>query len=253
MRAGPSVTISVGLAAEPVGGRLDEGSTAVPRLSRSLREGPLPARVYEHLRDQIVTGELPADAALVQEQIAQALGVSRTPVREALNRLTHEGLATWVPGNGYVVNGLTERDVLDVREVRRTLEPLATRLACGRHDPASVSRLTALVEQMAGADPGDSAGHFELNRRFHRALVEPCGNTLLIKMLDTLLDHPVSRRITRSYVSDPDNVALMVAEHRELVAAAAAADLQALVTLSERHVSSGYEKALRARHPDQRS
>lgn len=225
-----------------------QGSSPVTRLTRSVRDGPLPERVYEHLRDQIVDGELPADAALVQEQIATSLGVSRTPVRDALNRLTHEGLATWVPGSGYVVNGLTERDIAEVSEVRRTLELSATRMACGRHDPASLARLTALVEEMAGTHSGDGAAQFELNRRFHRALVEPCGNMLLLKMLDSLWDHPVSRRITRSYVSESGNVALMVEEHRELIAAAAADDLDKLAALTEEHLVTGYREAIRAHH-----
>lgn len=216
-------------------------------LAKSARDGrPLAVRVYENLRDLIVEGELAAESQLVQEQLAESLGVSRTPVRDGLNRLAHEGLVTWVPGGGYVVNELTRQDIVEVYQVRLNLELLATRLSHGRHDAASLSRLNTLIEEMAAADPRDAARQFELNRRFHRALIEPCENSLLLKMLDNLWDHPVNRRITRSYVHDPANVGLMVQEHREMLAAAADADVDRLLELSEHHMSTGYTEALDA-------
>lgn len=219
----------------------------VQQLTKSTRDGrPLAVRVYEQLRDLIVDGEVAADAQLVQEQVAESLGVSRTPVRDALNRLAHEGLVTWVPGSGYIVNGLTEQDIVEVYQVRLNLELLATRLSTGRHDAACLSRLNTLIEEMAAADPDDSARQFELNRSFHRALVEPCENGLLLKMLDSLWDHPVNRRITRSYVHDPGNVNLMTQEHREILEAARAADLDRLLKLSEHHMSTGYREAVDA-------
>lgn len=218
--------------------------TSPARASRDRR--PLAVRVYEQLRDQIVSGELGAETALVQEQLADSLGVSRTPVRDGLNRLTHEGLVTWLPGHGYVVNGLAQADIREVCQVRLNLELLATRLACGRHTAVSVSRMTVLVEEMAAADPTDSATQFELNRRFHRGLVEPGANSLLLRMLDNLWDLPVNRQITRSYVFNPANVDVMVHEHRELIAAASAGDLDRLLALSEQHMATGYQEALQA-------
>ena len=216
-------------------------------LDRSPRDGrPLPVRVYERLRDLIVTGELAEDSQLVQEQVAEALGVSRTPVRDALNRLAHEGLVTWNPGRGYLVNGLTNREIREVYEVRRTLEVEATRLACGRHDPVLLARLATLIEEMAAADPKDPVVHFELNRRFHRTLVEPCDNHLLLKMLDTLWDHPINRRITRSYLQEAGSSETMVAEHRQLLAAAAAADEALLMELTSHHLMTGYDEATQA-------
>lgn len=204
---------------------------------------PLPVRVYEQLRDLIVIGELAEDSQLVQEQVAEALGVSRTPVRDALNRLAHEGLVTWNPGHGYLVNGLTGREIREVYEVRRTLELEAARLACGRHGAALLAQLNALIEEMVAADPTDSVVHFELNRRFHRTLVEPCDNHLLLKMLDTLWDHPVNRRITRSYLAEAGSSQAMIEEHRQLLAAASASDESLLVELTAHHLMTGYDDA----------
>lgn len=214
-------------------------------LEKSPRDSrPMPVRIYERLRDHIVLGELAEDSHLVQEQVAEALGVSRTPLRDALNRLAHEGLVTWIPGTGYVVNGLAEQDIVEVYQVRSNLEVMATRLAVGKHAPALISRLNTLIEEMAAADPEDASRQFELNRQFHRTIVEPCNNRLLLKMLDGLWDHPVNRRITRSYVHDAANVELMVKEHRDMLAAAADADEERLVALTEHHLSSGYDEAL---------
>jgi DNA-binding GntR family transcriptional regulator len=206
---------------------------------------PLPVRVYEELRDLIVSGELAADAQLIQEQVAESLGVSRTPVRDALNRLAHEGLVTWLPGRGYLVNPLTPKDVTEVYQVRRILETEAARLACGRHDAVSLARLGNLIDQMAASDADDTAAMFDLNHQFHRALVQPCDNELLLKMLDTLWDHPVNRRITRSYLHTAGSAQAMLDEHRELLAAAADADEERLVALTAEHLLSGYDEAAR--------
>lgn len=205
---------------------------------------PLGVRVYERLRDEIVSGALEADAPLVQEQLAERLGVSRTPLRDALNRLAHEDLVTWVPGSGYIVNALKPSDISEVYQVRQSMETLALRLACGRHDRAQLNRLLALIEDMAASDPLDSAAQFELNRAFHMSLIEPCGNALLLRMIDTLWDHPVNRRITRSYVDDAANVPLMVSEHRAIFEAARAADEELLIRLATQHMYTGYRETL---------
>lgn len=205
---------------------------------------PLGVRVYERLRDEIVSGGLAADTPLVQEQVAERLGVSRTPVRDALNRLAHENLVTWQPGSGYLVNALQSNDIAEVYQVRQSLETLALRLACGNHNQAQLTRITAVIEDMAAADPSDAAAQFDLNRTFHMSLVEPCGNALLLRMIDMLWDHPVNRRITRSYVHDTGNVPLMVSEHSALLDAARAGDEQHLIDLATQHMYTGYRETL---------
>ncbi len=211
------------------------------QVARSMRDArPLGLHVYEHLRDMIVSGTLAEDSQVVQERIADQLGVSRTPVREALSRLAHERLVTWVAGVGYVVNALTDHDISDVQQVRSALEPLAMDLAVGRYSPADLAGATALIERMAITDSDDVDAHFELNRQFHRSMIEPCGNALLIKMLDDLWDQPINRRITGAYVRAAGNIDRMVAEHRQIVIAAAAADRSSLLTLVAAHLAEGY-------------
>lgn len=202
------------------------------------------AVVYEAIRDAIVDGRYAPDDQLVQEQLAEELGVSRTPVRDALNRLAHEGLVTGVLGRGYLVNDLTDQDINEVFQVRERLEVLALELACGRLNRLQEARVRTLIEEMDAADPADVSLQYELNRRFHQALVEPCGNQLLLTMLDQLWDLPVSRRITRSYVHDAENVSLMVAEHRAILEASLAGDATRLVSLAVAHMTTGYGETL---------
>ncbi|WP_162308230.1 GntR family transcriptional regulator [Segeticoccus rhizosphaerae] len=205
---------------------------------------PMGTVVYESVRDAIIEGRYGADEKLVQEQVAGDLGVSRTPVRDALNRLAQEGLVTWLPGSGYLVNDLTDQDITEVFEVRRNLEVLALEKSCGRLSRVQASRINTIIEEMAAADPTDAAAQFDLNRRFHQAMIEPAGNQLLLTMLDQLWDHPVSRRITRSYIHDEENVGRMIEEHRQILQACLDDDVQRLTTLSEKHMTEGYGETL---------
>jgi DNA-binding GntR family transcriptional regulator len=199
--------------------------------------------VYEAIRDAIVDGRYEPDEKLVQEQLATDLGVSRTPVRDALNRLAHEGLVTWSPGYGYVVNELTDEAIDEMHVVRELLEVRALTLSCGRLDRVQVARLRALIEEMDVADPMDAAQQFELNQRFHQAMIEPCGNRYLTFILEQLWDHPVSRRITRSYIHDPHNVPRMVEEHRQILQASLDDDPERLADLARRHMAEGYRES----------
>lgn len=219
----------------------------MPALTRSVRDArPLGHHVYERLRSMIVSHELAEDSQIVQERVAEELGVSRTPVREALNRLSQEGLVVWVAGVGYVVNALTDHDIDDIQQVRSALEPLAMSLAVGQHSPVSLATGRALIDEMAATDVGDVDAQFELNRRFHRTMSEPCGNPLLITMLDQLWDQPINRRITGAYVRVPGNVDRMVDEHLQILDAAASMDRARLMALVHDHLDTGYSATKRA-------
>lgn len=193
-------------------------------------------RVYEMVRDAIIEGEFPPDNQLVQESIAERFGVSRTPVRDALNRLALEGLVTWIPGYGYIVNDLTEQNIEDVYQIRQALETLAARLACGRHTSADLARLGALIDEMAAEDVFASTRHFDLNRRFHAALIAPCRNQLLNTMIDQLWDHPLNRRIAKVYIKNQDAVSQMVSQHRAILDAARTRDEALLIRLVSEHI-----------------
>lgn len=221
----------------------------VPRVTKTVQDPrPLAVQVYVQVRDQIVSGDLAPDTQLVQEQLAEAIGVSRTPVRDALNRLAHDGLVTWIPGTGYLVNRLTDQNLMHIYEVRQALESLAIRLAAGRHTEAQLARLRDLVANPPAA--GEEAGWFEWNRDFHIALVEPGENSFLLTLLHDLWDNPLNRIVTREYTRDPQHVAQMVQEHAALVEAAASGNAESLLRLTDEHLRVGYSETPAFSGPD---
>lgn len=180
---------------------------------------PLSERVYDLISSDIFNGKITAGSTLIQEQVAAQYGVSRTPVRDALAKLSHDSLTTLVPGKGYIVNDLTDRQVEDVYEVRHTLESLAARQACGRHTPAQLVRLRALLDEAEILDPQDAAELFRLSRAFHVGLVEPCPNSYLLGVLNSIWDDPIQRRITMTYDQGVEHQGKVVADHRRILEA----------------------------------
>lgn len=205
---------------------------------------PAAEAVYEFIRDSVVDGALEPGQKLVQEQLAAELGVSRTPVREALTALSKEGLVRAVHGSGYVVSELSDQDITEVSQVRERLETMALEQACGRLSGLQRVHVEAAIEEMVEADPKDAALQFDLNRRFHQAMIAPCANRFLLSLIDQLWDHPVNRRITRSYIQGDEDVATMIREHRELLQASLKGDANELIALATQHMRSGYDHAL---------
>lgn len=190
---------------------------------------PLAVRVHEQIATEIVNGTLKPGTALVQEQVAAQYGVSRTPVRDALAQVAMEGLATLVPGSGYVVNDLTAQDVHNVFEVRYHLEQLAMTQAMGRHSAAQLVRLRALIDEFETVDPTDAEEQFRLGKEFHLKLIEPCPNQYLRETLESIWGHPIQRRITRAYQLGPEHQASIAQAHRDILEALPARDMETII------------------------
>jgi DNA-binding GntR family transcriptional regulator len=146
-----------------------------------------------------------------------------------LTQITLEGLATLVPGQGYIVNELTAKKVRDVYEVRYTLEALAARQACGRHTPQQLIRLRALIEEFETLDAYDAAGLFEMAKQFHTALIAPCPNEYLQATLTSMWEHPIQRRITMTYRQGPEHQQKMARDHWRILEALKAGDVETVV------------------------
>lgn len=190
---------------------------------------PLSEHVYDRISDEIVNGVVGPGAPLVQEQLAEEYRVSRTPVRDALNRLVHEGLATLVPGAGYFATTLTPSNVAEVYEVRKALEVMAIRQGGGRYTDLQLARLDLLIaEGSASSDPEEL---FVATRGFHLGLAAPAPNKFLLKTLESVWDNPVQRLISRSYPLDQPKLDRVADAHRKILAAARASDLDTLVPL----------------------
>ncbi|MGW9550548.1 GntR family transcriptional regulator [Citricoccus zhacaiensis] len=189
---------------------------------------PLAVQVYERICSDIVDGTLPAGRALAQEQIAVQYGVSRTPVRDALTQVALDGLATLVPGRGYVVKALEDRDLKNVYEVRELLEGQAARQALGSHTRQQLVRLRALVDEYEALDPDDAEQLFRLGLAFHTLLVEPCPNEYLRNMLKNIWENPVQRRISTTYFFGHEHQAKVAKDHRRILEALSNGDLEGL-------------------------
>jgi DNA-binding GntR family transcriptional regulator len=141
------------------------------------------ARVLEIIRNAILSGELAPGSALVEQELAAQLGVSKTPVREALKTLEGTGLVVMVPYRGAAVRELTRADAVAIYDLRLLLEPEAV-----RRSVAAGADLSGAAECLRRARTAGTAERSMANREFHRLLYAGCGNALLVATLDGLRD-----------------------------------------------------------------
>ncbi|MCS0599945.1 GntR family transcriptional regulator [Streptomyces sp. LP11] len=202
---------------------------AVPKLERP---GPLRDRVYEALLELITTRALGPGRHLVESELAGHLGVSRQPVREALQRLSTEGWVDLRPAQGAFVHEPTEEEADQLLTVRTLLEAEAARLAAAHADSPGIAVLEELCaegESAVAAEDVDRA--VALNAAFHAKVMELAGNTVLAE-----LAAQVDRRIRWSYTPVArQRGAQSWAEHRELITAIADHDEQRATHLMREH------------------
>jgi DNA-binding GntR family transcriptional regulator len=200
-----------------------------------LDRGLLSDRIYELVKAMIKDATLKPGEQVVESQLARRLGVSQAPVREALKRLTHDGLVTHVRHHGSFVAEFSKREAEHARIARVALEGLAARMAQGRIDPATRALLLSIIDQMhATADAGDITAFRELDFDFHKTVVIACGNPYLPRMWDILEPSLRSMHV----LSDPgfEGDWHVVAEmHRDLVVALDGDDPEAADDLFSAH------------------
>ncbi len=149
----------------------------------------LSQQVYAHLRAGILDSTYPPGSSLPEEAMAAKLNVSRVPIREALRRLSAEGLVTVVPRQGATVTELTSKQFLDAYQVREVLEVLAVRLAVPRLTQDDLDQLDALQHAMhLAADANDAEAFFAVNAEFHGFVVDKADNGDLKSIYDSLID-----------------------------------------------------------------
>ena len=192
-------------------------------------------RVYRAIKEAILSEELPPDSRLVELSLASHLGVSRTPVREALKRLTAEGLAVIDPPRGMVVKPIGEQEMEEIYAVREVLDGLAARLAAQRISDEDLARLRGLTEVMSRAvEEGGRAALVQANIRFHEIIFQAAGNERLLQMGRNLTDsvRRSSSTAFRSLERDID----VLQEHSELVTALEQRDAAAAERLAREHM-----------------
>ena len=176
---------------------------------------PLRDVAFYTLRKGILHGDLQPGERLMEIQLANRLGVSRTPIREAIRMLELEGLVINLPHKGAHVAKITEKDLQDVLEVRKGLEEMAIKLACERIQDEELDLLyqaSRLFEERAESE--DLLSLAEADEEFHAIIYEASGNRRLVQLINNLRDQMFRYRI--EYLKDAENRQSLIREHDEL-------------------------------------
>lgn len=207
-------------------------------------------RVYTALRDALVAGELAPGRRLSENELAEWLGVSRTPVREALVRLRDDRLVEIVPQFGTFVSKISIASVTDAQFVREALECAAIRLTAEQVAEKDLEGLMAIIaDQDQAHAAGDFAAFYESDDRFHAALCALSGRSIAWSVVQRADGH--LNRVRRLSLQVPEYMGEMISEHRDVVAALGKHDpdeAEAVLRHHLRMVLSGLEP-IRAEHP----
>lgn len=205
----------------------------------------LPLRAYEIIKGWIVNHDLAPGMKLQEDALAGRLGVSRTPIREALSRLAQEGLVTMVPRRGTFVVDLTREDITELYEVREATEGMAAHLAAGRRSSEQLRQMQAAFAPFQhGVGPEDLTAYSQADLLFHDLLIRAAGNRSLQQVAGSLNDRIQMLRL-RSVVL-PGRVSRSLAEHRRILEALAAADAAAAEAAAREHIRNVRDDVLRA-------
>lgn len=206
-------------------------------------EGEIPQGqgAYRRLLDEIRDGALLPGARLRETDLADRLGISRTPVREAIRQLEADGLVVHLPRQGATIRRLDHAEVVELYEMRTVLEGTAARLAARAASDIELAELTALNAEMAEAPAGPQAR--ELNRQFHRTLFDAARNRFLIKSMSVL--QKTLLILGPTTLGEPARAVSAVEEHDAVLAALLARDGAAADAAMRLHVEAALSARLR--------
>lgn len=197
-------------------------------------------QVYQILRQAILGEQLKPGERLVERKIAMQLGVSRTPVREAIRKLESEGLLRHVPRKGVVVTRLSPQDAWEIYQIRAVLEGLAARMAAEWITQEEVEHIEKLIAEMEKAVESKDLSYLnELNSRFNDAIYGASRSPRLKQMITNLYDYIVS--FARIGYNLPGRIQEVLAEHKALFDAIKKGDVEEAERVARRHVERSCE------------
>lgn len=206
---------------------------------------PLRDVVFNTLRQAILTGELKPGERLMEIHLANRLGVSRTPIREAIRKLELEGLVTMIPRRGAEVAQITEKSMKDVLEVRRTLDALSAELACERISPAEEEALkNACLSFEEAVKTKDTKLIAKADVALHDIIAAATGNQRLIQLINNLAEQMYRYRF--EYIKDASQHERIIKEHRIIYESIVKKDKEAASNMAKTHIDN-QEKAVIAR------
>lgn len=198
---------------------------------------PLRDIVFKTLREAIITGNLKPGERLMEIRLANELGVSRTPVREAIKKLEQEGLVVMRARKGAVVAPINEKDVREVLEIRKALESLACRLACSKAGADKIRQLRSINKVIARAvKDEDIILISEKDVEFHDVINSMTENEHLVSILKTIKEHIFRYRL--EFIKDMPDRNVIVEEHNRIIDAIAAMDVDTAELEIGKHIDS---------------
>lgn len=198
---------------------------------------PLRDVVFNTLREAILKGELKPGERLMEIQLAERLGVSRTPIREAIRKLELEGLVLTIPRRGAEVAKMTEKNMREVLVVRKALEVLAVEIACDVITPTQIVELKEVARAFERSmDTKDLKKIAEADVRFHDVLYQSTGNTRLLQILNNLREQIYRYRI--EYLKEESTYPSLLQEHEALIQGLKNKDKAYVKEIMEKHIEN---------------
>ncbi|MET7850010.1 GntR family transcriptional regulator [Streptomyces avermitilis] len=202
----------------------------------TLKRPPAADRVYAHVKQGVLERRYEGGTLLTEGELAEEVGVSRTPVREALLRLEVEGLIRLYPKKGALVLPVSAQEIADVVETRQLVEEHSARKAVPA-SPQLIARLEELLaRQKEQAAAGDLAGAAVTDRCFHAEIVRSGGNEILSRLYDQLRDRQLRMGVAVLH-AHPDRITKTLTEHEAILEALRSGDAEAVVGIIHQHVS----------------
>jgi DNA-binding GntR family transcriptional regulator len=214
-------------------------NAATPVNGHGAARGLLKERAYQEIKRRVLSGAYAPGSFLAERQLAEQLGMSKTPVKAALERLEHEGFITVSPQQGIVVRELVLREIADQYEIRAALETFTVRAVAGKLTPERAARLRAnLKAQERIRGKGEVVRAVELDAEFHALFAEFLGNQEILRVTLQLREK-MQRVITAVFQLNPGRIDSSYDEHRAIAEAVIRGDGAEAARLAERHLEIG--------------
>jgi len=194
----------------------------------------LSEKAYRLIKEKVVTLELPPSAVIDEHVLMQQLGLGRTPIREALQRLDSEGLVNIVPRRGTFVNDISVTDLQKIFELRIVLEGFCARLAARRVSTQQLERMEEILQDLEGLEDGDHQTLMSIDKRFHRLLYVASDNEFMTDVLDRLYD--LSLRLWYLVLSRLQEVRHSIEQHEDLLCALEEGDPDKAEAVIQNHI-----------------
>ena len=222
-----------------------------------MRPETLANRAYQHLRSKLISGEFEPGTRLLYGPIGKEIGISATPVREAVGQLANEGFVELVPQMGAIVRRIDSAELIEIYEVRLAPEPYAARLAAKRADKKQVARLEAQLVQMRNLAARQKSASSEFAGKrirtqfdkadyaFHMAVIEATGNGAMMRTAGQ--SHVLTRVFgIRRHRYDASSMGMTCEEHAAILSAIRANAGDRAAKAASKHINHGLELSLRA-------